>query len=99
MLTSLSPGEHPLHITANSRSPGVLSALTLVSKGETEQRPFISIIQRAQAIDKGLTCRELYTLVALATKKHRGQPFVDDTITYQVDHIIFNILYKLIYIH
>jgi hypothetical protein len=96
MLTSLSTREHPLHITADSRTRGVLSALTIVSKRDAQQRPLISLVQRKQAIDKGLTCTELYTLLALAAKK-LAQPLVEDTTVYQVDDIVSNSRCKLIY--
>ena len=69
----------------DSRTRGVLSTLTIVSKEDAQQRPLISFVQRKQAIEKGLTCAELYTLLTLAAKKLLTQPFVEDTAIYQVD--------------
>jgi len=81
--------DHPLHITADSRTRGVLSTLTIVSKEDVQQWPLISFVQRKQAFDKGLTCTELYTLLALAAKKRHRQPFVEDATIYQVNMFSF----------
>ncbi len=83
MLTSLSSRAHRLHITADSYTRGVLSALTIVPKRDTQQ-PLISLVQRKHALSKGLTSVELYTLLVQAARKHLAQPSVEDTTIYEV---------------
>ncbi|PQE06265.1 hypothetical protein CJF30_00005213 [Rutstroemia sp. NJR-2017a BBW] len=77
--------EHRLCIAEDSRTRGVRPDLTIVSKRNAQQLQLISIDQRMQPLEKGLSCVELYTLFALAAKMYRAQPFADDTIIYQVD--------------
>jgi len=84
MLTLLFTRAHPLHVPVNSHARGVLSILTIVPKQDTLQRPLISFVRRDQAPDEGLTATELYTLLALAARKHLAQLFVEDTTMYQV---------------
>jgi hypothetical protein len=87
MLTSLSPRNHRLHIREDSRTRGVRPDLTIVSKRNAQQLQLVSVDQRMQPLDKGLTCVELYNLLALAAKMYRAQPFADDTFMYQVGYI------------
>ena len=84
MLTSLSTRAHTLRVTGDSYTRGVLSTLTMVPKQDTQQRPLISLVQRKQTLNDKLTSTELYTLLALAARKHLAQPFVKDITTYQV---------------
>ncbi|KAH7418912.1 hypothetical protein BKA64DRAFT_636019 [Cadophora sp. MPI-SDFR-AT-0126] len=79
---------HPLHVTADLHTRGVLSTLTIVPKQNT-QRPLISFVRRKQPLNEGLTATELYTLLALAARKHSAQPFVEDTAVYQVEMLSF----------
>jgi hypothetical protein len=97
MLTSLSTRKHRLHITEDSRTRGVRPNLTIVSKRDTQQLPLISIDQRKEPIEKGLTCIELYTLLAIAAKKYLAHPFADGTVIYQVYSIVSGSRYKLIF--
>lgn len=84
MLTLLSTREHRLHITGDSSTRGIRSTITIMPKQDTQQWPLTSFVLRTQAVDKGFTSTELYTLLALASQKHLAQPLIKDTITYQV---------------
>ncbi|PQE19771.1 hypothetical protein CJF32_00010207 [Rutstroemia sp. NJR-2017a WRK4] len=77
--------KHRLHIREDSRTRGVRPDLTIVSKRNSQQLQLVSVDQRMQPLGKGLTCIELYNLLALAAKMYRAQPFADDTFIYQVD--------------
>jgi hypothetical protein len=97
MLTSLCSREHRLRITEDSRTRGVRPELTIVSKRNAQQLQLVSIDQRMTPLDKGLTCVELYTLLALAAKMYRAQPFADDNVIYKVGYVASDSRYKLTY--